>query len=68
MTVALTSTFTSFNPPVNDVAKSKAFFAGLGFELNPQFPENEQSVASLNGDNLQIMLLTKELGTNEAQN
>ncbi|MDF2938434.1 MAG: hypothetical protein K0Q90_3807, partial [Paenibacillaceae bacterium] len=59
--MALMSTFTSLNLPVNNVDKSKAFFTGLGFELNPEFPENEQSVAIVMGDNLQVMLLTKEL-------
>lgn len=59
--MALMSTFTSFNLPVNNVERSKAFFTGLGFELNPQFPENEQSVAIMIGDNLQVMLLTKEV-------
>jgi predicted lactoylglutathione lyase len=55
--MALMSTFTSFNLPVNNVEQSKAFFTGLGFELNPQFPDNENSVAIVIGDNL----LTKEL-------
>ncbi|MCE3202345.1 VOC family protein [Paenibacillus sonchi] len=59
--MALMSTFTSFNLPVSNVEQSKAFFTGLGFELNPQFPENEKSVAIVIGDNLQVMLLTKEL-------
>ncbi len=59
--MALTSSFTSINLPVNNVEQSKAFFTGLGFELNPQFPENENTVAILIGDNLQIMLLTKEI-------
>ncbi|WP_425517475.1 hypothetical protein [Paenibacillus agaridevorans] len=27
--------------PVKNVEQSKAFFTGLGFELNPQFPENK---------------------------
>lgn len=47
--------------PVRDVARSKAFFTGLGFEVNPRFPGNEDAVALLVGDNLQIMLLTKAL-------
>jgi hypothetical protein len=59
--MALSSTFTSINLPVRDVEKSKAFFNGLGFEVNPRFPENEQSVALLIGDNLQVMLLTQDL-------
>jgi hypothetical protein len=59
--VALKSTFTSFNLPVYNVEKAKTFFTGLGFKINPEFPENENSVAILIGDNLQVMLLTKEL-------
>jgi uncharacterized protein len=55
--MALTSAFTSFNLPVRNVEQSKAFFIGLGFELNPQFPENESSAAIVIGDNLQIMLI-----------
>lgn len=55
--MALTSTFTSFNLPVNNVEQSKAFFTGLGFGLNPQFPDNETSVAIMIGDNLQVMLI-----------
>lgn len=57
--MALTSAFTSFNLPVKNVEQSKAFFTGLGFELNPQFPENENSVAIVIGDNLQVMLINQ---------
>ncbi len=59
--MALTSSFTSINLPVNNVEQSKAFFTGLGFELNLQFPQSENTVAILISDNLQIMLLTKEI-------
>ncbi|MFS0838646.1 VOC family protein [Paenibacillus sp. 1P03SA] len=55
--MALMSAFTSFNLPVKNVEQSKAFFTGIGFELNPQFPENENSVAIVIGDNLQVMLI-----------
>lgn len=55
--MALLSTFTSLNLPVSNVQQSKAFFTGLGFELNPQFPDNENSVAIMIGDNLQVMLI-----------
>ncbi|QHT61311.1 glyoxalase/bleomycin resistance/extradiol dioxygenase family protein [Paenibacillus lycopersici] len=55
--MALTSAFTSFNLPVLDVARSQAFFTGLGFERNPQFPGNENSAAIVIGDNLQVMLI-----------
>ncbi|WP_136605675.1 VOC family protein [Paenibacillus dokdonensis] len=54
--MALTSAFTSFNLPVKNVEQSKAFFTGLGFELNSQFPNTENSVAIVIGDNLQVML------------
>lgn len=57
--MALTSAFTSFNLPVKNVEQSKAFFTGLGFELNPQFPENENSAAIVIGDNLQVMLINQ---------
>ncbi|MBB6693705.1 VOC family protein [Cohnella xylanilytica] len=57
--MALTSAFTSFNLPVKNVDQSKAFFTGLGFELNPQFPENENSAAIVIGDNLQVMLINQ---------
>jgi len=57
--MALTSAFTSFNLPVKNVEQSKAFFTGLGFELNPQFPENENSAAIMIGDNLQVMLINQ---------
>ncbi|MDI4647856.1 VOC family protein [Cohnella hashimotonis] len=55
--MALTSTFTSLNLPVKNVAQSKAFFTGIGFALNPQFPDSENSVAIVIGDNLQVMLI-----------
>lgn len=57
--MALTSAFTSFNLPVKNVEKSKAFFTGLGFELNRLFPENDNSVAIVIGDNLQVMLINQ---------
>jgi Predicted lactoylglutathione lyase len=57
----LLSTFTSLNLPVNHLEQSKAFFTGLGFKPNPQFPDSENSAAYLIGGNLQVMLLTKEM-------
>ena len=59
--MALTSVFTSFNLPVKNVELSKAFFTGLGFELNPQFPDNENLAAIMIGDNLQVMLIKQAL-------
>ncbi|MFD2332615.1 VOC family protein [Cohnella sp. GCM10020058] len=61
--MALTSTFTSFNLPVKNVAQSKAFFTGLGFALNPQFPDSENSVAIIIGENLQVMLIDQAFFT-----
>jgi Predicted lactoylglutathione lyase len=50
--MALRSTFTSINLPVKNVKQSKDFFTGLGFELNPQFPDDENSAAVVIGENL----------------
>ncbi|CAI6084034.1 VOC family protein [Cohnella sp. JJ-181] len=61
--MALTSTFTSLNLHVKNVAQSKAFFTGIGFEINPQFPENENAVAIVVGDNLQVMLIAESFFT-----
>mgnify|MGYP002623781556 CR=1 FL=1 len=48
--MALKSSFASFNLPVGDVQKSKAFFTGLGFEVNPKYPDNEETAAVVLGD------------------
>ncbi|MDG0792237.1 glyoxalase/bleomycin resistance/extradiol dioxygenase family protein [Cohnella ginsengisoli] len=61
--MALTSTFTSLNLPVKNVAQSKAFFTGIGFALNPQYPDNENSAAIMIGDNLQVMLINQAFFT-----
>jgi len=55
--MALRSIFTSINLPVKNVKQSKDFFTGLGFELNPQFPDDENSAAVVIGENLQVMLI-----------
>ncbi len=57
--MALTSIFTSFNVPVKNVEQSKVFFTGIGFTLNPNFPDNENSVAVVIGENLQVMLIDR---------
>ncbi|CAI6084025.1 VOC family protein [Cohnella sp. JJ-181] len=57
--MALSSRFTSLNLPVKNVEQSKAFFTGIGFELNPQYPDNENSAAIVIGDNLQVMLINQ---------
>ena len=54
------SVFTSFNLHVKDVERSKTFFTGLGFQLNPDFPDNGDSAAVLIGENLQVMLIRQD--------
>lgn len=46
------------NLPVNDVAKSTAFFNKLGFETNPQF-SNESTSALVISENIIVMVLGK---------
>ncbi|WP_203237700.1 VOC family protein [Streptomyces sp. CdTB01] len=45
--------------PVTDLARSKAFFAGLGFSFNPAFSD-ETSACMLVGEDAFVMLLTWE--------
>ncbi|MBO9532054.1 MAG: glyoxalase [Solirubrobacteraceae bacterium] len=47
------------NLPVENVARSKAFFASLGFTFNPAF-EDEQSTCMLVGEDAFVMLLEHE--------
>lgn len=47
------------NLPVADVARSKAFFAKLGFSFNPKF-EDESSTCMLVGEQAFVMLLSNE--------
>ena len=47
------------NLPVADVARSKAFFAALGFTFNPAF-EDENSTCMLVGEQAFVMLLGRE--------
>ncbi len=46
------------NLPVEDLSKSRAFYAGLGFGFNEQF-SNEQGACVVVGDSIFVMLLTK---------
>ena len=46
------------NLPVKDVARSKAFFASLGYSFNPQF-SNEVALSMELGENLFAMLLAE---------
>ena len=46
------------NLPVEDLEKSKAFFAKLGYRFNPQFTD-ETAACMVITDNIYAMLLTK---------
>ena len=46
------------NMPVRDLAKSKAFFAAIGFSFNPQFTDDNAACMIL-GDRGYAMLLTE---------
>lgn len=47
------------NMPVNDLERSKAFFAKLGFEFNPSFTD-ETAAMMMIGEQANVMLLTRE--------
>ncbi|MDB5725711.1 MAG: lactoylglutathione lyase [Novosphingobium sp.] len=47
------------NMPVSDLAKSKAFYAALGFENEPRFTD-ETAAAMRWSDTIMIMILTHE--------
>jgi predicted lactoylglutathione lyase len=47
------------NLPVADVARSKAFFTGLGFSFNPAFTD-DAAACMLVGENASVMLLSRE--------
>lgn len=44
------------NLPIQDMARSQAFFTSMGYHFNPQFT-NEQGACMVLGDNLYAMLL-----------
>ena len=46
------------NLPVRDVARSKAFFTGLGYAFNPQFSD-DKALCLVLGENLYAMLLAE---------
>lgn len=46
------------NLPVKDLARSRAFFAGLGFDFNAQF-SNDQGACMIIGENIFAMLLAE---------
>ena len=46
------------NLPVRDLARSRAFFASLGFGFNPQF-SNDDGACMILGENIFAMLLVE---------
>jgi predicted lactoylglutathione lyase len=46
------------NLPVQDLAKSRAFYTGLGFSINQQF-SNDQATSIVVTDNILVMLLAR---------
>jgi len=46
------------NLPIENMARSQAFFRALGYEFNPQFT-NDQGACLVVGENLFVMLLVK---------
>lgn len=46
------------NLPVKDLARSRAFFASLGFDFNPQF-SNDDAACMIIGENIYAMLLVE---------
>src|SRR3954471_6711980 len=47
------------NMPVQDVERSKAFFAGLGFSFNPMFSD-DTAACMLVGEHASVMLLRRD--------
>ena len=47
------------NLPIDNMARSQAFFRALGYEFNPQFT-SEQGACLVMGENLFVMLLVKD--------
>lgn len=47
------------NLPIENMARSQAFFRALGYEFNPEF-SNEQGACLVVGENLYVMLLVKD--------
>ena len=52
-----------FNLPVQDLDRSKAFFAALGFTLNPRFSNENALFMNVVDDTLHVMLMTEALFT-----
>ena len=49
-----------FNLPVKDLEKSKAFFASLGFGLNPQFSNERAANVVIEEGSISAMLMTED--------
>lgn len=47
------------NIPINDVARSRAFFSGLGYSFNEQF-SSDQNLCMVISENIFVMLLKPE--------
>jgi predicted lactoylglutathione lyase len=57
------STSIFVNLPTTDIERSKAFYEGLGFTINPLFTDDNAACVVF-GDNIYFMVLTREyLGT-----
>ncbi len=48
-----------FNLPVQDLERSKAFFAALGFTLNPRYSNENALFMNVVDDTLHVMLMTQ---------
>lgn len=51
------------NLPVHDLERAKAFFSGLGFELNPQFTDANAACMVVNQDAFVMLLVTSYFKT-----
>ena len=52
-----------FNLPVQDLERSKAFFAALGFSINPRFSNENALFMNVVDDTLHVMLMTEAFFT-----
>jgi predicted lactoylglutathione lyase len=48
------------NLPVQDIKRSKEFFAKLGFSFNPKFGDGETSASMMVGEHAFVMLLERQ--------
>jgi len=48
-----------FNLPVQDLERSKAFFAALGFSINPRYSNENALFMNVVDDTLHVMLMTE---------